>query len=73
MKEKILIRIDKELKEKIKEKSKEDFRSINNEINLILYNYFDLLEELKYNQLINYEKELENRVDIDYIIDRLEN
>ena len=32
-----------------------------------------LIEELKYNQKVNYEKGLENRVDIDYVIERLEN
>lgn len=32
----------------------------------------ELLEELKYNQNINFEKDLENRVNIDYIIERLE-
>ena len=31
----------------------------------------ELLEELKYNQNINITKGLENRVDIDYIIERL--
>ena len=33
----------------------------------------EFLEELKYNQNINLEKGLENRVDIDYVIERLEN
>lgn len=32
----------------------------------------ELLEELKYNQNINFEKGLENRVNIDYVIERLE-
>lgn len=31
------------------------------------------IEELKYNQNVNIEKGLENRVDIDYVIERLEN
>lgn len=33
----------------------------------------ELIEELKHNQKINIEKGLENRVNIDYIIERLEN
>lgn len=33
----------------------------------------EFLEELKYNQNINFEKGLENRIDIDYVIERLEN
>lgn len=33
----------------------------------------EFIEELKYNQNINIEKGLENRVDIDYVIERLEN
>lgn len=33
----------------------------------------EFIEELKYNQNINFEKGLENRVDIDYVIERLEN
>ena len=33
----------------------------------------EFLEELKHNQNINYEKNLENRIDIDYIIERIEN
>ncbi len=32
----------------------------------------EFIEELKYNQNINIEKGLENRVDIDYIIERLD-
>ena len=32
----------------------------------------EFIEELKYNQNINFEKGLENRVDIDYVIERLE-
>lgn len=31
----------------------------------------ELINELKYNQNINYKKALENRVNIDYIIERL--
>ena len=31
----------------------------------------DLLKELQYNQNINIKKGLENRVDIDYIIERI--
>lgn len=31
----------------------------------------EFIEELKYNQNINYKKGLENRVDIDYVIERL--
>ena len=31
----------------------------------------DLLKELQYNQYINIKKGLENRVDIDYIIERI--
>ena len=33
----------------------------------------EFLEELKHNQNINYTKKLENRIDIDYIIERIEN
>jgi len=33
----------------------------------------EFLEELKHNQDINYTKNLENRIDIDYIIERIEN
>lgn len=33
----------------------------------------EFIEELKYNQNVNIEKGLENRVDIDYVIERLEN
>ena len=33
----------------------------------------EFLEELKYNQNINLEKGLENRINIDYVIERLEN
>ena len=33
----------------------------------------EFIEELKHNQNINLEKGLENRVDIDYVIERLEN
>ena len=32
----------------------------------------EFIEELKYNQNINMQKGLENRVDIDYVIERLE-
>ena len=32
----------------------------------------DFIDELKHNQKINIEKGLENRVDIDYVIERLE-
>ena len=32
----------------------------------------EFIEELKYNQNVNFEKGLENRVDIDYVIERLE-
>lgn len=32
----------------------------------------EFIEELKYNQNVNMEKGLENRVDIDYVIERLE-
>ena len=32
----------------------------------------EFIEELKYNQKINEEKGLENRIDIDYVIERLE-
>lgn len=32
----------------------------------------DFIEELKYNQKVNLEKGLENRVDIDYVIEKLE-
>lgn len=32
----------------------------------------EFIEELKYNQNINLEKGLENRIDIDYVIERLE-
>lgn len=31
----------------------------------------DLLKELQYNQNINIKNELENKVDIDYIIERI--
>lgn len=31
----------------------------------------EFLQELEYNQNINFEKDLENRVDIDYVIERL--
>lgn len=33
----------------------------------------EFIEELKYNQNVNIEKGLENKVDIDYVIERLEN
>jgi hypothetical protein len=33
----------------------------------------EFIEELKYNQKINFEKGLENRIDIDCVIERLEN
>ena len=33
----------------------------------------EFIEELKYNQKVNKEKGLENRIDIDYVIERLEN
>ena len=32
----------------------------------------EFIEELKYNQNINFEKGLENRINIDYVIERLE-
>jgi hypothetical protein len=32
----------------------------------------EFIEELKYNKKINEEKGLENRVDVDYVIERLE-
>ena len=32
----------------------------------------EFIEELKHNQNINIEKDLENRVNIDYVIERLE-
>lgn len=32
----------------------------------------EFIEELKYNQKINYEKGIENRINIDYVIERLE-
>ena len=32
----------------------------------------EFIEELKYNQNVNIEKGLDNRVDIDYVIERLE-
>jgi len=32
----------------------------------------EFLEELKHNQNINYTKNLENRIDIDYVIERIE-
>ena len=32
----------------------------------------EFIEELKHNQKINFEKGLENRVNIDYVIERLE-
>ena len=32
----------------------------------------EFIEELKHNQEVNIEKGLENRVDIDYVIERLE-
>ena len=32
----------------------------------------EFIEELKYNQNINFEKGIENRIDIDYVIERLE-
>lgn len=32
----------------------------------------EFIEELKYNQNINIEKGLENRINIDYVIERLE-
>lgn len=32
----------------------------------------EFIEMLKYNQNINFEKGLENRIDIDYVIERLE-
>lgn len=34
-------------------------------------NLIEFLEELKYNQQINLEKGIENRIDIDYIIERI--
>lgn len=32
----------------------------------------EFIEELKHNQKINFEKGLENRINIDYVIERLE-
>lgn len=32
----------------------------------------EFIEELKHNQNINYKNDLENRVDIDYVLERLE-
>lgn len=32
----------------------------------------EFIEELKHNQNINFENEIENRIDIDYVIERLE-
>ena len=32
----------------------------------------EFIEELKHNQNINYKNNLENRVDIDYVLERLE-
>lgn len=32
----------------------------------------EFIEELKHNQKINIKKDLENRIDIDYVIERLE-
>lgn len=32
----------------------------------------EFIKELKYNQNINYKNNLENRIDIDYVIERLE-
>lgn len=37
-----------------------------------MVNMEEFIEELKHNQQINIEKDLENRVDIDYVIERLE-
>lgn len=34
-------------------------------------NLIEFLEELKYNQQINLEKGIENRIDINYIIERI--
>lgn len=34
-------------------------------------NLIDFLEELKYNKQINLEKGIENRIDIDYVIERI--
>jgi len=34
-------------------------------------NLIEFLEELKYNQQINLEKGIENRIDIDYVIERI--
>ena len=34
-------------------------------------NLIDFLEELKHNQQINLEKGTENRIDIDYVIERI--
>lgn len=33
----------------------------------------EFIEELRHNQNINFEKDLENRINIDYVIERLEN
>lgn len=32
----------------------------------------EFIEELKHNQKINFKKDLENKIDIDYVIERLE-
>ena len=32
----------------------------------------EFIEELRHNQNINFEKDLENRINIDYVIERLE-
>lgn len=32
----------------------------------------EFLKELQYNKNINFEKNLENRIDIDYVIERLQ-
>ena len=34
-------------------------------------NLIEFLEELKYNQQINLEKGIENRIDINYVIERI--
>lgn len=50
-----------------------------NTINIIVYrpenldNLDDLIYELKFNKSINFKKGLDNRVNIDYILERLEN
>jgi len=51
------------MEEKLKELEKE-----NKELIIKIYNLYN---ELQYNQNINIEKHLENRIDLKYVIDRL--